>query len=57
MDDPSASSFEVEVDDVYGIYEILVKAENDLGESHQPAFVYLGHSGEGGKANMGQSSV
>ncbi|XP_041347734.1 neuroglian-like [Gigantopelta aegis] len=47
VDEPSASSFEVEVDDVYGIYEVLVKAENDLGESHQPAFVYLGHSGEG----------
>ncbi|XP_041350235.1 neuroglian-like [Gigantopelta aegis] len=44
--DPRSSFYEVEVDDVYQPYEVLVKAENDLGESHQPAFVFLGYSGE-----------
>ncbi|PVD25356.1 hypothetical protein C0Q70_15856 [Pomacea canaliculata] len=38
--------FEQEVNDVYQCYEIQVKAENELGESHQPAFIILGRSGE-----------
>ncbi|ESO91343.1 hypothetical protein LOTGIDRAFT_153779 [Lottia gigantea] len=45
--DPSVSHFEKEVDDIYGLYEIQVKAENNLGASYQPAFIYHGHSGEG----------
>ena len=45
---PAADSYEIDVDDIYGLYDIRVKAENDLGESHQPAFVFKGRSGEAG---------
>ncbi|CAL1543864.1 unnamed protein product, partial [Lymnaea stagnalis] len=41
-----ASRFEQEVEDVYGSYEIQVKSNNDMGEAHQPAFIYKGHSFE-----------
>nr|KAG5706338.1 hypothetical protein BaRGS_033099 [Batillaria attramentaria] len=37
VDDPLQTQFQQEVKDVYGLYEVQVKAENDLGESHQPA--------------------
>ncbi|XP_067685215.1 neuroglian-like isoform X1 [Haliotis asinina] len=43
---PAVNYFEVEVNDVYHTYQISVKSENDLGESHQTAFIYKGHSGE-----------
>ncbi|XP_041347562.1 neuroglian-like isoform X2 [Gigantopelta aegis] len=46
QNDAAADSYEIDVDTVYGLYDIRVKAENDLGESHQPAFVFKGHSGE-----------
>ncbi|WAR26154.1 NRG-like protein [Mya arenaria] len=39
--------WEVNVNDTYTLYEIKVKAMNQIGESRQPAFVYLGYSGEG----------
>lgn len=47
--DPTVNYYEVEVNDVYQTYQISVKSENDLGESHQTAFIYKGHSGEDGK--------
>ncbi|XP_070193952.1 neuroglian-like [Littorina saxatilis] len=46
VDDPAKGHFEREVNDVYQVYEIQVKAENDLGEAHQPPFTYQGRSGE-----------
>ena len=54
--DSGASKWEVEVNDTYGLYEIKVKAENQMGESRQPAFIFLGHSGEGGK-NVGYAVI
>lgn len=45
-----ASELEVEVNDVYGLYEIKVEAFNDIGDSYQPPFIILGHSGEGGRS-------
>lgn len=47
--DPQQTQLQQEVDDVYGLYEVQVKAENELGESHQPAFIYIGRSGEAGR--------
>ncbi|KAL3853695.1 hypothetical protein ACJMK2_017217, partial [Sinanodonta woodiana] len=44
--DPNANTWEVDVNDTFGLYEFKVKAENDIGESYQPAFKYVGHSGE-----------
>ncbi|PVD25360.1 hypothetical protein C0Q70_15860 [Pomacea canaliculata] len=44
--DPLQTQFRKEVTDVYGLYEVQVRAANDLGESHQPAFVFIGRSGE-----------
>ncbi|XP_076469463.1 neuroglian-like [Babylonia areolata] len=44
--DPARGHFEREVKDVYEIYEIQVRAENELGEAHQPPFTYQGRSGE-----------
>ncbi|CAG5136247.1 unnamed protein product, partial [Candidula unifasciata] len=41
-----ASRFEQEVDEVYSLYEFQVKSQNDMGEAHQPAFVYAGRSFE-----------
>lgn len=40
------SVWEVSVNDTYAVYEIKVKSHNRIGESRQPAFRYLGHSGE-----------
>ena len=50
--DENASELEIDVSDVYGLYEIKVKAVNDIGASYQPAFIILGHSGEAGKCNI-----
>ena len=50
VDDPAKGHFEREVNDVYQMYEIQVKAENELGEAHQPPFIYQGRSGEAGRA-------
>lgn len=47
--DPLQTQFRKEVTDVYGLYEVQVRAANDLGESHQPAFVFIGRSGEAGR--------
>jgi len=47
-ENPLADTWEVSVDDTYKMYEIKVKARNQFGESRQPAFIYLGYSGEGG---------
>lgn len=44
--DENANELEINVNDIYGLYEIKVKAVNDIGESYQPAFIILGHSGE-----------
>ncbi|CAL1545528.1 unnamed protein product [Lymnaea stagnalis] len=44
--DPNQGYLEIETNDVYTIYELQVKAENSMGEAHQPAFIYVGHSGE-----------
>ncbi|CAG5134977.1 unnamed protein product, partial [Candidula unifasciata] len=44
--DPNQGFLDIETNDVYTLYELQVKAENSMGESHQPAFIYLGHSGE-----------
>ncbi|XP_052277311.1 neuroglian-like isoform X2 [Dreissena polymorpha] len=44
---PKASMWEVSVNETYALYEIKVKAMNQIGESRQPAFIYLGYSGEG----------
>ncbi|CAG5120217.1 unnamed protein product, partial [Candidula unifasciata] len=41
-----ASRFEQEVDEVYALYEFQVKSQNEMGEAHQPAFVYTGRSFE-----------
>ncbi|KAL8614800.1 hypothetical protein ACOMHN_065580 [Nucella lapillus] len=48
VEDPEQTQFRHEVPDVYGLYEVQVKAQNDMGLSHQPAFVYIGRSGESG---------
>lgn len=47
--DENANEFEIDVNDIYGLYEIKVKAVNDIGESYQPAFIRHGRSGEAGK--------
>jgi hypothetical protein len=47
--DENANELEINVNDIYGLYEIKVRAVNDIGESYQPAFIILGHSGEAGK--------
>ena len=52
VDDPARGHFEREVNDVYQVYEIQVKAENELGEAHQPPFIYRGRSGEAGIYNF-----
>lgn len=44
-----ASELEIDVSDVYGLYEIKVEAYNDIGDSYQPPFIILGHSGEAGR--------
>ncbi|XP_052096594.1 neuroglian-like [Mytilus californianus] len=44
--DENADELELDVNDIYGLYEVKVKAVNDIGESYQPAFIILGHSGE-----------
>ncbi|XP_059162592.1 neuroglian-like [Physella acuta] len=41
-----ASRFEQEVDEVYGCFEVQVKSNNDMGEAHQPPYIYNGHSFE-----------
>ncbi|KAI8742828.1 neuroglian [Biomphalaria glabrata] len=41
-----ASRYEHEVDEIYGLFEVQVKSKNDMGEAHQPAFIYLGRSFE-----------
>ena len=43
------SVWEVSVNDTYALYEIKVKSHNRIGEIRQPAFIYLGHSGESGE--------
>ncbi|CAG5126382.1 unnamed protein product, partial [Candidula unifasciata] len=43
---PSQGFLNIETNDIYTVYELQVKAENSMGESHQPAFIYQGHSGE-----------
>lgn len=48
IDNPDADTWEVSVNDTYKLYEVKVKAMNQYGESRQPAFIYLGYSGEGG---------
>lgn len=48
--DPSQGFLNVETNDVYTAYELQVKAENSMGEAHQPAFIFVGQSGESGKA-------
>jgi hypothetical protein len=45
----NAKMWETSVNDIYTLYEIKVKAMNEIGESRQPAFIYHGYSGEGGK--------
>lgn len=47
--DENADELELDVNDIYGLYEIKVKAVNDIGASYQPAFIILGHSGEAGQ--------
>lgn len=47
--DENADELELDVNDIYGLYEIKVKSRNDIGESYQPAFIILGHSGEAGQ--------
>lgn len=44
---PNANQHEVDVDDVYGLYDVQVMAKNSLGNSFQPVFTFRGHSGEG----------
>ncbi|XP_076447835.1 neuroglian-like [Babylonia areolata] len=46
VNDSARGHFEREVKDVYQEYEIQVKAMNELGEAHHPAFTYQGRSGE-----------
>ncbi|KAL8565781.1 hypothetical protein ACOMHN_061736 [Nucella lapillus] len=46
VNDSARGHFEREVKDVFQEYEIQVKAMNELGEAHQPAFTYQGRSGE-----------
>ena len=52
MEKAEVSVWEVSVNDTYAVYEIKVKSHNRIGESRQPAFRYLGHSGEAGKADL-----
>lgn len=40
------------MNDTYALYEIKVKSHNRIGESRQPAFIYLGHSGEAGENDV-----
>ena len=49
VNDPRQTLFKQEVEDVYGLYEVQVKAQNDMGQSHQPAFIFIGRSGEAGR--------
>ena len=46
---PNQKQVEIDVDDVYGLYEVKVQAQNAFGNAFQPAFVTLGRSGEAGK--------
>ncbi|XP_061178933.1 neuroglian-like [Saccostrea echinata] len=41
------NQFEVDVDDVYGLYDVQVQAFNSHGVSFMPVFTVRGHSGEG----------
>lgn len=54
---PNANQHEVDVDDVYGLYDVQVMAKNSLGNSFQPVFTFRGHSGEGGKIDGGGGKV
>ncbi|XP_045164292.1 neuroglian-like isoform X1 [Mercenaria mercenaria] len=47
VENSNAKMWEVSVNDTYTLYEIKVKAMNQIGDSRQPAFIYLGYSGEG----------
>lgn len=49
VENPMADTWEVDVNDTFKQYEVKVKAMNQYGESRQPAFIYTGYSGEGGK--------
>lgn len=49
---PNENQFEVDVDDVYGLYDVQVQATNSLGDSFQPVFTFRGHSGEGGEIHL-----
>lgn len=49
VENPKQGQIEIDVETVYGLYEVKVKAVNNIGESYQPAFVILGRSGEDGK--------
>ncbi|XP_033746160.1 neuroglian-like isoform X1 [Pecten maximus] len=42
----NAKQLEIDVTDIYGLYEIMVKSGNDIGDSFQPPFIRLGYSGE-----------
>ncbi|KAK3101285.1 hypothetical protein FSP39_002402 [Pinctada imbricata] len=44
--DPNENELEIDVDDIYGLYEVKVKAKNSFGESFRPPYRILGHSGE-----------
>ncbi|GFO43917.1 neural cell adhesion molecule l1 [Plakobranchus ocellatus] len=46
VDDPAQGFLDVETNDVYQVYDLHVKAENSMGESNLPAYIYRGHSGE-----------
>lgn len=42
----NSKQVEIDVTDIYGLYEVKVRAVNDIGESFQPPFIKLGRSGE-----------
>lgn len=46
---PNENQFEVDVDEVYGLYDVQVQAINSHGASFQPVFTVRGRSGEGGE--------
>ena len=48
VQDPTLGHFERDVDEIFQVFEVQVKAENELGEAHQPAFTFQGRSGESG---------
>ena len=43
------TEFQAKVPDIYGLFELQVIAQNVIGLSRQPAFTFIGRSGEAGE--------